>query len=78
MQTYYVIWRGDEDDFFVTALDIPKEVAVTLTSKQFVQMAYDAEYNDFTEPNPFVGPNPAPYEVITVFTNAAVQFLEVL
>ena len=76
LQTFYVIWRGDEDDFMVTRLDLDPLMMAPgsnrLNNQQVVQMAFDAEYPD--EPNPFVGDNAASYEMIDIFSGDNITF----
>ena len=72
LKSYYVIWRGDEDDYFITRLDLPLGMIDTLGNQQVVQMAFDAEYP--AEPNPFVGVNPAGYDLIDIFSGDNLTF----
>jgi hypothetical protein len=72
MHTYYVIWRGDEDEFFITRLELPVGMIDTLCNQQVVQMAFDAEYPD--EPNPFVGDDAEPYDMIDIFSGDNITF----
>lgn len=78
--TVYVIWRGDEDDFFITQLDLDPLMLAPgdshLTNQQLVQMAWDAEYPDTDEygPNPFVGEDAASYDLIEVFSGTDIKF----
>lgn len=74
MQTYYVIWRGDEDDFMVTALDLDPDHFESLDNNQIVQMCWDAEYPD-QHPNPFVGEGADSYELIEIVTGTDVKFV---
>lgn len=80
LKTFYVIWRGDEDDFFITRLDLdPLMLApgdARLSNQQIVQMAWDAEYPDTAEAgrNPFVGNNPATYEMIDIVGGDNITF----
>ena len=73
MKSYYVIWRGDEDDFFITKLALDPGQIDRLSNQEIVQMAFDAEYG-FEGPNPFVGPDSASYEMIDIFSGDNVQF----
>lgn len=73
MKRFFVIWRGDEDDFFITALDFDTDFDTSkLSNQQWVQMAFDAEYPG--EANPFVGFNGACYEMIDVFSGNNITF----
>ena len=78
--TVYVIWRGDEDDFFITRLDLEPLMLAPgnnrLNNQQIVQMAWDVEYHDIDEygMNPFVGENAASYELIEVFSGNNINF----
>lgn len=73
-ETYYVVWRGDEDDFMFTRLDLDPLLLAAgdnhLSNQQLVQMAWDAEYGDTGEVNPFVGDNPASYDLLEVVGGA--------
>ena len=74
MLTYYVVWRIDEDDFFVTRLDLPLDME--LSTDQYVQMAFDVEYPD--EANLFTTEDMAPYDLATIFRvryNTTIHFL---
>lgn len=73
MQTYYVIWRGDEDDFMITPLDLERQHFEALDHNQIVQMCFDAEWPG--ENNPFVGDDPASYDLIQIVTGTNVQFV---
>lgn len=77
LKSYYVIWRGDEDDFFITRLDLDPLLMAPgdnrLSNQQVVQMAFDVEYPD--EHNPYVGDSPASYEMIDIFTGDNIQFV---
>lgn len=75
----YVIWRGDEDDFFVTHLDLDPLMLAPgdnrLTNQHLVQMAWDAEYPNTDEygANPFVGENAASYDLIEVLSGTDIM-----
>ena len=76
MQTYYVIWRGDEDDFMLTALDLEAAFFATLSNNQIIKMCYDAEYLSLedSEPNPYSDEaGGAPYDLIDIITGTDVQ-----
>lgn len=65
-ETYYVVWRMDKDDFFFTQLDLLEGMLSTLSNDQVVRMAWDAEYLVTNERNPFIGKNPASYELVEI------------
>jgi hypothetical protein len=46
MKTYHVIWRGDEDEFFITRLDLEEGHIDNLSNQQVVEMCHDVEYPD--------------------------------
>ena len=68
MQTYYVIWRGDEDDFFITQLDLPVGMIDTLDTNQVANMAHDVEYPDYDVE--FTGD----YEMLDIFSGDNITF----
>ena len=69
MQTFYVFWRGDEDDFLCTLIDFEEGFDVGgLSNRDWVCMAFDCEYPE--ESNPFVGDNAAPYDLIEIVGGA--------
>lgn len=68
LKAYYVIWRGDEDDFFITRLDLPVGMIDTLDNNQVANMAHDTEYPDGDFP--FSGD----YEMIDIFSGDNITF----
>lgn len=65
LEKFVVFWRGDEDDFMATALELPEGMIDTLSNQQVIQMCADVEYGTDYH-NPFVGPNPASYDLIEI------------
>jgi hypothetical protein len=76
MVTYVVVWRGDEDDFFFTAHDMPEDWDPSnMTGKKWVEMSFDAEYG-FETINPFVSENPPPYDLLQVFKTSDISWID--
>ena len=68
LKAYYVIWRGEEDDFFITRLDLPVGMIDTLDNNQVANMAHDTEYPDGD--CEFSGD----YEMIDIFSGDNITF----
>lgn len=81
LQAYYVIWRGDEDDFMITQLDLPPQMMAwgddALDNNQIIQMCWDAEFGHDPSygTNPYVGEDCASYDLIEIVTGTDVQFI---
>lgn len=69
MQTVHVIWRQDEDEFFVSRLDFDDDFDLGhLKPQQFVEMAWDTEHQ-ITPPDerpPYIGTEGSSYELISI------------
>ena len=80
MVRFYVVWRGDEDEFFVTGVDFEGTFAqrdkhsATLSATVWVMLAWDVEYGPEFGQNPFAVQNPASFDLITVFTGDNIHF----
>jgi hypothetical protein len=73
LKSYYIIWRGDEDFFYITRLDLEPWHYNKLSNNQLVQMCDDVE--NLEMPSRFVGGSPASYELIDVFTGENIEFV---
>jgi hypothetical protein len=79
-KTYLVIWRGDEDEFFVTSLDLTKTQADSMSNLDFVIKSHEKEYKDSDIVdcgeyiNPYVGDNPDSYDLIEIISGDNITF----
>ena len=71
-QTYYVIWRGDEDQFLITAVYLPPADYDLLDNNDLIRLCHDVEYGD--DPDT-AGEYPDSYDLIEVITGTDVRFV---
>lgn len=76
MKNFYVIWRRDEDQFFVTVLQLTDDEYAEIDNDELVARCWDAEWGEIaTGANPFRCVSGATYDLVEVFTGDNIEFV---
>jgi len=72
MYDFFVVWKTNEDEYFVTKLQFASmHIATNLSMQSFVEMAFDVEYPNTS--NDIV--KGYSYECVTIFYSADTHFI---